>query len=197
MAQEQDAVALIQARDAQRRSEASRQKTIEDLAKLRRAVSTAMAGLGVLLGPVTLETLVKEVKRLLGAVRELELATTWRAVHRVLAMFESHYQGLDRMVLSGGWALGISDAQCDKLEEDCTSFICDMADATLKDLELPPQDAPEDSEAPEPSNSLYHILFYVMTGTSRKATGGVAMYFIRVALHTDCFRAPEDVCSNA
>jgi hypothetical protein len=67
-------------------------------------------------------------------------------------MFESHYQGLDRMVLSGGWALGISDAQCDKLEEDCASFICDMADAALKDLELPPQDAPEDPEAPEPSN---------------------------------------------
>jgi hypothetical protein len=37
-------------------------------------------------------------------------------------MFESHYQGLDRMALSGGWAPGIFDAQCDELEEDCTSF---------------------------------------------------------------------------
>jgi hypothetical protein len=55
------------------------------------------------------------------------------------------------MALSGGWAPGISDAQCDELEEDCSSFARDMADATLKDLELLPQDAPEDPEAPEPS----------------------------------------------
>jgi hypothetical protein len=41
--------------------------------------------------------------------------TARRVVHRVLAMFESHYQGLDRMALSGGWTLGISDDQCDKL----------------------------------------------------------------------------------
>jgi hypothetical protein len=34
-------------------------------------------------------------------------------------MFESHYQGLDRMVLSGGWAPGISDEQCDELDKDC------------------------------------------------------------------------------
>jgi hypothetical protein len=53
-------------------------------------------------------------------------------------MFESHYQELDRMALSGGWAPGIFDAQCDELEEDCTSFAHDMADAALKDLELLP-----------------------------------------------------------
>jgi hypothetical protein len=64
-----------------------------------------------------------------------------RAVHRVLAMSESHYQRLDHMALSGGWAPGISDEQCDELEEDCTPFACDMADAALKDLELLPQDA--------------------------------------------------------
>jgi hypothetical protein len=55
------------------------------------------------------ETLIEEVGRLPGVVRELELTTSRRVVHRVLAMFESHYQGLDRMALSGGWALGISD----------------------------------------------------------------------------------------
>jgi hypothetical protein len=66
-----------------------------------------MAGLGASLGPVTPETLVEEVGRLPGAVRELELATARRAVHRVLAMIESHYQGLDRMALSSGWAPGI------------------------------------------------------------------------------------------
>jgi hypothetical protein len=67
-------------------------------------------------------------------------------------MFESHYQGLDRMALSGGWAPGIFDDKCDELEEDCTPFACDMADAALKDLELQPRDASEDPEAPEPSN---------------------------------------------
>jgi hypothetical protein len=54
------------------------------------------------LGPVTPETLVEEVGHLPGAVRELELATARRAMHRVLSMFESHYQGLDHMALSGG-----------------------------------------------------------------------------------------------
>jgi hypothetical protein len=53
-------------------------------------------------------------------------------------MFESHYQGLDRMALSGGWAPGISDVQCDELEEDYASFARDMADTALKDMELLP-----------------------------------------------------------
>jgi hypothetical protein len=73
-------------------------------------------------------------------------------VHRVLAIFESHYQGLDRMARNGSWAPGISDAQCNELEEDCASFTRDMADTALKDLELLPQDAPEYPEAPEPSS---------------------------------------------
>jgi hypothetical protein len=73
------------------------------------------------------------------------------AVHRVLAMFESHYQGLDRMALSGGWAPGISDTQCDELEEDCTAFARDMADTALKDLDLVPRDAPEDLKISRPS----------------------------------------------
>jgi hypothetical protein len=44
-------------------------------------------------------------------------------------MIESHYQGLDRMTLSGGWAPGVSDDQCDELEVDCTTFAREMADA--------------------------------------------------------------------
>jgi hypothetical protein len=115
-------------------------------------MSSAMAGLGVLLGPRTPETLIEEVGRLPGMVRELELSTTRRAVHRVLAMFESHYQGLDRTTLSEGWGPGISDDQCDELEEDCAAFARDLADAALKDLELLPQDEPEDPEVPGPSN---------------------------------------------
>jgi hypothetical protein len=89
MAREQDATALNQAWDDQRKLEATRQKNIEDLAKLGRAVSTAMAGLGVSLGPVTPEMLVEEVGRLLDVVWERELAMARRVVHRVLAMFES------------------------------------------------------------------------------------------------------------
>jgi hypothetical protein len=152
IAREQDAVALNQARNAQRDSEEAHQRNIEDLAKLGRAISTVMAGLGVSLGPVMPEMLVEEFGRLPEVVRELELATARRVVHRVLAMFESHYQGLDSMALSGGWAPSISDAQCDDLEEDCASFARDMADTALKDWELLPQDAPEDSEAPDPSS---------------------------------------------
>jgi hypothetical protein len=125
---------------------------IGDIAKLGRAMSSDMAGLGVSLGPMMPETLIEEVGRLPSMVRELELSTVRRVVHRVLAMFESHYQGLDRTMLSGGWAPGISDDQCDELDQDCATFACDMADAALKDLELLPQDEPEDPEAPRPSN---------------------------------------------
>jgi hypothetical protein len=67
-------------------------------------------------------------------------------------MFESHYQRLDRTALSGSWAPGISDVQYDEQKENCTSFARDMADAALKHLELLPQDALEDPEAPEPSS---------------------------------------------
>jgi hypothetical protein len=143
---------LSQDRDAQRKSQAISEKVIGDIAKLKRAMSSAMAGLGVSLGPRTPETLIEEVGRLPGVVRELELSTARRAVHRALAMFESHYQGLDHTTLSGGWAPGISDDQCDELEEDRTAFARDMADAALKALELQPQDEPEDPEAPGPSN---------------------------------------------
>jgi hypothetical protein len=91
------------------------------------------------------ETLIEEVGRLPGVVRDLELSTARRAMHRVIAMFESLYQWLDRTTLSSGWAPGASDDQCDELEEDCAAFARKMADAALKDLELPPQD---ESEAP-------------------------------------------------
>jgi hypothetical protein len=94
MSREQDVSTLIQARDAQLKSEAASQKVIGDIAKLGRAMSTAVAGLGVTLGPMKPEMLIKEAEQLLGVVRELDLTTARRAVHRVLAMFKSHYQGL-------------------------------------------------------------------------------------------------------
>jgi hypothetical protein len=75
MAREQDVAALNQARDAQRESEAAHQKIIEDLAKLGRAISTAMPGLSMSLGLVTAETLVEEVGNLPDVVLECELAT--------------------------------------------------------------------------------------------------------------------------
>jgi hypothetical protein len=67
-------------------------------------------------------------------------------------MFESYYQGLDRTTLRGRWAPGISDDQCDELEEDCTGFARDMADTALKDLDLLPEDKPEAPGVPGPSN---------------------------------------------
>jgi hypothetical protein len=152
MSREQDAATLSQARDAQRKSEAISEKAIGYIAKLGRAMSSAMAGLGVSLGPMMTETLIEEVRRLPGVVRELELSTAHRVVHRVLTMFESHYQGLDRTTLSGGWAPGISDDQCDELEEDCTAFTHDMANAALKDLKLLPRDESEDPEVLGHSN---------------------------------------------
>jgi hypothetical protein len=114
-------------------------------------MSSAMAGLGVSLGPRMPETLIEEVGRLSGMVRELELSMARCAVHRALAMFESHYQGLDSPVLSGGWALGVSDEQCEELE-DCAAFAREMADAALKDLELLPQDESEAPGVPGPPN---------------------------------------------
>jgi hypothetical protein len=65
-------------------------------------------------------------------------------------MIESHYQRLDRRALSGGWAPGISDDQCDELETDCATFAREMADAALKDLELLPQDESEVLGVPRP-----------------------------------------------
>jgi hypothetical protein len=47
----------------------------------RRAVGTAMVGLGMSLGPVMPKTSVDEVGHLPDMVRELELATARRAVH--------------------------------------------------------------------------------------------------------------------
>jgi hypothetical protein len=142
---EQDATALNQAREARRKSEAISEKAIGDIAKLGRSLSSAMVALGMLFGSRTLETLIEEVGCLLGMVRELELLTAHHAVHQTLTMIKSHYQGLDRTALSGGWAPSISDDQCDELETECTAFAREMADAALKDLELLPQD---ESEAP-------------------------------------------------
>jgi hypothetical protein len=104
-----------------------------------------MVALSVSLGSRMPEVLIEEVGRLPGVVRELELSTARRAVHRVLAMIELHYQVLDHMALRDDWAPSISDDQCDELETDCVAFACEMADASLKDLELLPQD---ESDAP-------------------------------------------------
>jgi hypothetical protein len=155
---EQDASALSQAREARRKSGTIAEKAIGDIAKLGRAMSSAMATLGVSLGPRTPEMLIEEVGRLPSVVRELELSTARHAVHRILAMIESHYQGLDRMALSGEWAPGISDDQCDELEADCAAFAREMADAALKDLELLPQNESGAPGVPEPSSQTCHKL---------------------------------------
>jgi hypothetical protein len=84
-----------QARNSRCESEEVRKANIEDLAKLARAVGVVMSGLRVPLGPVSSNRLIEEVGRLPGVIRELELSTARRVVHRVLAIFESHYQGVD------------------------------------------------------------------------------------------------------
>jgi hypothetical protein len=86
---------LSEARDARRKSEAISENAIRDIANLGRVMSSAMAMLGVSLRPRTPDMLIEEVGRLPGVVRELELWTAHHAVHRVIAMFESPYQGLD------------------------------------------------------------------------------------------------------
>jgi hypothetical protein len=152
MAREQVAVELEQGRDARCESEESRKVNVKDLAKLTRAIGIVMIGLYVPFAPMLLDRLLKEVRRLPEVIRERELSTARRAVHRVLAMFESHYQGLDCTTLSGGWAPSISDTQCDKLEEDCTAFARDMPATALKDPDLRPGDAPKDPESFRPSS---------------------------------------------
>jgi hypothetical protein len=59
---------LRQARDTRRKSEAISEKAIGDIAKLGRAMSSAMAALGVSLGPRTPEMLIEKVGRLPGMV---------------------------------------------------------------------------------------------------------------------------------
>jgi hypothetical protein len=143
MAWEQVAVKLEQARNARRESEESRKANIHYLAKLARAIGVVMTGLGVPFGLMLPDRLLEEVGHLPEVIKERELSTARKAVYRVLAMFESHYQELDRMALSGGWVPGISNAQCDELEEDY---------AALKDVDLLPEDAPEDLESSRSSS---------------------------------------------
>jgi hypothetical protein len=125
-----------------------------------------MAALGVSLGPRTPETLIEVVGRLPSVVRELELSTAHRAVHRVLAMIESHYQGLDRTVLSDGWAPSVFDDQRDELEVDCAAFAREMADAALKDLELLPQNELEALGVPGPriKHATNYFTVIILTG---------------------------------
>jgi hypothetical protein len=151
MAREHVAVELGHVRSAQCESEEAHKLNILDLAKLARAIGIVMTGLGIPFSSILPDRLVEEVGLLSGVIKELELSTAQRAVHRVLTMFESHYQELDRMALSGGWAPGISDTQCDELEEDCATCARDMADTALKDLELLPENASEDPRSSRPS----------------------------------------------
>jgi hypothetical protein len=86
-----------------------------EYAKLGKLLSQVLTKLGVSVRLMLPETLLKEVERLPEVVKERELSTAQRVVHRVLALFDSHYQGLDCMVLSGSWAPGSSDEHCDQL----------------------------------------------------------------------------------
>jgi hypothetical protein len=87
-----------------------------------------------------------------ATVKERELAMARKVVHRVLAMLDSHYKGLDRKALRGGWAPGYSDDEYDKLEEDCAVFARGMADAAMNDPDLFPKDTPNIEDNSRPSS---------------------------------------------
>jgi hypothetical protein len=109
-----------------------------------------MAGLGVSLGSVLPDTLVEEVGHLPDVIGELELSTARRTVHRVLVTFESHCQRLDHMTLSGGWAPGTSDMQCDELKATTPASPVPWLTPPER-LGAVAHDAPEDPESPRPS----------------------------------------------
>jgi hypothetical protein len=50
--------------------------------------------------------------------------------------------------------------------------------------------------SPRALKLIVSLLFHVMISTSGNATNRVAKYFIQIALHLNCFRAPEDDCRN-
>jgi hypothetical protein len=114
---------------------------------LGRSVGTALSGFSTLGGPTLAERLLQEVRRLSEMIKERELSTARRVVLWVLTMFDSHYQGLDRMALSGGWSPGVSDATAINLRKICASFARAMAYAAMKDLDLLPRDELEDPES--------------------------------------------------
>jgi hypothetical protein len=99
--------ALSQTHDALCKSEVISEKAIGDVAKLGRALSSAMVALGVSFGPRTPETLIEEVGRLAGVVRELELSTSRRGAldpcHDRVALPEAGPQGAERWL--GPWNL--------------------------------------------------------------------------------------------
>jgi hypothetical protein len=168
---------------------------IEDLAKLGRAINTIMVGLGVSLGPVLPDTLVEEVGCLPGVIRELELSTARRAVHRVLAMFESHYQGLNRMALSSDWAPGISDTWGDKLEDDCASFAHDMADASTWSCYHKTHQRTRKVPGPR-FRCIISLTCNDKNNSQYYESESRSLEFIQVALQLDRSRAPEDYCHN-
>jgi hypothetical protein len=96
----------------------SRRQSILEYAKLGKLLVQVLSGLGVAIGLMLPDMLVKLVERLLELIKERELSTAQKVVLWVLTMFNSYYQGLDRMALSGGWAPGSSNDHCDRLEED-------------------------------------------------------------------------------
>jgi hypothetical protein len=111
-----------------------------------------LSELGVPVELMLPDTLMKQVECLPEVVKGWELSTARKVVHRVLAMFDSHYQGLDRMALSGVWAPGSSDDHYDQLKEDRAAFARAMADVAMKDLDLIPRDIPEVQDDSRPSH---------------------------------------------
>ena len=99
---------------------------------LVQAVERLLGELGVDVGT----TLVERVGSVSEGVREQSLELACSVVHKVVAMFLSHYPKMERGPLSGGWAPGYEDQEYVDIETESAAFADSVADAAMKDLGL-------------------------------------------------------------
>jgi hypothetical protein len=82
---------LEQAKTTQCEMEESRRASILENTKLGRAVGMVLSEFGTPSESTLTERLLEEASRLPEMIKERELSTARRAVHRVLTIFNSHY----------------------------------------------------------------------------------------------------------
>ena len=68
--------------------------------------------------------------------REQARETARSIVRRVVAMILSHYPGLERVPMSGGWASGNEDDEYDELEAKEAGFTDTLAALAMAELGL-------------------------------------------------------------
>jgi hypothetical protein len=70
-----------------------REKDVLDRAKFGRFVGGSLSNISVAVGTDHPGALMEQIRRLPCEVKERELSTARKVVHRVLTMFDSHYPG--------------------------------------------------------------------------------------------------------